>query len=157
MSRSGYLALLNAYEQHVGVDRSAPGLAQTEELIIDGRVVSLSLTPDDLFPENGMVICRVDVARITKWPADELFRLLMQANNLWAGTTGSTLGLRGDDILMMSLARRVGSLDVTTFQSMVNTLINDADNWAARLTGKSGSKPAQPATPDMQQMLHMRA
>lgn len=157
MNKASYLALLTAYEQHIGESVPGPGLAQTEELIIDGRVVSLSFTPDDYSPENGIVICSVDVARITKWPADELCRLLLQANNLWAGTAGSTLGLRGDDILMMSLARRIGSLDVATFQAMLNILSSDADNWGSRLAGKPKNTPSQPAAPDVQQMLLMRA
>lgn len=157
MSKASYLALLTAYESNLGAGASGLGLVQTEELVVDGRVVTLSFTPDDYSPENGVVICRADVARITKWPADELCRLLLQANNLWAGTAGSTLGLRGDDILMMSLARRIGSLDVATFQAMLNTLCSDADNWAARLTGKSQNTPTQPTAPDMQQMLLLRA
>lgn len=154
MSKEYYSELLTAYQQHMRPGAHGAVLAETEELVINGRTVSLSFMPHELIPEEGVVICRTDVARFTRWPADDLCRLLLQANNLWAGSKGSTLGLRGSDTLMMSAARRMGSLSVATFGAMLDTLCMDADDWAARLTAQPKNEPSPP---DFQHMLHMRA
>lgn len=153
MSRDLYSELLTAYEQHLGPGASALDLPRTEALVINGRAVSFSFVPNEGSSEDGMVIGRTDVARFTQSPSQDLCRLLLQANNLWAGTAGSTLGLRGHDTLMMSTARRIGSLDAATLDAMLNTLCADAGNWAGRLTAKPKSEPP----PDLQHMLHMRA
>jgi len=154
MSRDLYSELLTAYEQHVSPGASTLDLARTEELIINGRAVSFSFIPNESSPEDSMVIARTDVARFTQSPSQDLCRLLLQANNLWAGTAGSTLGLRGNDTLTMSAARRIGSLDAATLDAMLNTLCDDAEGWAGRLTAKP-KRDLSP--PEFQHMLHMRA
>lgn len=154
MSRDLYSELLTAYEQQVRPGASTFDLPRTEELVVNGRVVSFSFVPNEGSPEDGMVIGCTDVARFTQSPSQDLCRLLLQANNLWAGTAGSTMGLRGNDTLMMSTARRIGSLDAATLDAMLNTLCADAEGWAGRLTAQPKSEPSPP---DFQHVLHMRA
>ena len=152
MSNSLYLNLLAAYEQHARPGVVSIDLPHTEELIIHGRAVSLSFKLHENSPEDGMVICRTDLARFNESPAEGLCRLLLQANNLWAGTGGSTLGMRGEDVLIMSQARRIGSLDITMFDALLGALCADADSWTARLTAKPQAELPRPES-----ILHMRA
>ncbi|MBH1965481.1 MAG: CesT family type III secretion system chaperone [Comamonadaceae bacterium] len=152
MSKSQYTDLLCAYEQKARPGVVSADLARTEELIVHGRSVSLSFSPEENYPEDGKVICSTDIAKFNQEPAADLCRLLLQANNLWAGTAGSTVGLRGNDMLLMSASRRIGSLDADNLDAFLSALCADADSWAARLTAKPPKE-----NPPPEYMLHMRA
>ncbi len=156
MGKEAYLKLLDAFaQQHPSPGASVAGTRGAEEFVVHGRTVSLSFKADERFPEDGMVICRTDVARFKgDGPPHDLVRLLLQANNLWAGTAGSTFGLRGKDTLMMTCARRIGSLNVAALDGLLNLLCADAGNWA----GKFAAAPkSEPPPPDFHLMLQMRA
>ena len=62
-------------------------------------------------------------------------------------------GLRGHDTVMLSAARRIGSLTAATLDALLASLCVDAQTWAAQLT-----RPASPpATGAGAAMLHLRA
>lgn len=155
MSQDHYLALLNAYARRRPADQAAARLAQTQEVVINGRAISLWFEPagPGAAAEDGRLLCRTDVARFPAGPSNAVCRLLLQANNLWAGTHGATLGLRGRDTVMLSAARRIGSLTAATLDALLASLYVDAQTWAAQLT--------QPARADAggaeAAMLHLRA
>ncbi|MET4580086.1 type III secretion system chaperone [Ottowia thiooxydans] len=153
MSNRQYFDLLTDYEQQARPGVVSMDLASTEELIVNGRAVSLSFVPHETSPEDGMVICRTDLAKFSQDPGADICRLLLQANNLWAGTAGSTLGMRGNDMLIMSASRRIGSLNPDTLDVFLGVLCADADNWSARLS----AKPKVEAPPQDYMLLHMRA
>lgn len=154
MSRDHDLESLAGFERRLRSGEWSPDSPPTQEIVCGGRAVSVRFMPDKADLEEGKVICRTDIARVKQWPADALCRLLMQANNLWAGTSGSTLGLRDDDILMLSISRRLGSISVTTLDNMIRVLCSDAENWSGRLAAAPRKEP-EPA--QFQYAMHMRA
>ncbi len=154
MSKESYLKLLVAHGQHVPSGASVSDFFGEEKLVFNGHNVSLKFRANEMFPEDGMVYCRTDVVSFNHRPEDDVLRLLLQANNLWAGTAGATLGLNGSGTVMMTVARRIGSLNVVTLDAVLNMLCADAERWARRLTAKPKSEPSQP---DLQHMLQMRA
>ena len=106
MSQDRYLALLRAHARRRPDHADA---AQAQAVVIDGRRISLWFEPGpEAAPDDGQLLCRIDVARFPDGPSNAVCRLLLQANNLWAGTHGATLGLRGQDTVMLSAARRIG-------------------------------------------------
>lgn len=154
MSSDQELELLAGFEQRLRSGEWSTDAPPTQELVLGGRVVSVSFAPDKTFVEEGKVICRTDIGRVNHWPADSLYRLLMQANNLWAGTSGSSIGLRDDDILMMSISRRLGSISVTTLDTMIRALCSDAEKWSNRL---ATAPRKEPEPMHFHHALHMRA
>lgn len=154
MSKDQNLELLASFERQLRSGEWSPDSPPTLELVMDGRVVSVSFAPDKTFAEEGKVICRTDMARVRDWSADAACRLFMQANNLWAGTSGSSIGLRDDDILMMSMSRRLGSISVTTLYTMIRALCSDAENWSNRL---ATAPKKEPEPMHFHHALHMRA
>ncbi len=157
MYTDSFSALLTAYEQRLRPDASAYELARTRELKLNDRLVSFEFVPDGNSPDDGMVICRSDVLQFTE-PVSEIHcRLLLQANNMWAGTQGSTLGLRGRDVLVVSGGRRIGSLDADSLEALVNTLCKDAQVWHRRMSGSTPVVHSQSDASQLPAMMHMRA
>ncbi|MGE8657680.1 MAG: type III secretion system chaperone [Achromobacter sp.] len=152
MSQDRYLALLNAYARHRPAHAE---VARTQQVVIDGRAVGLWCVPAaaDADPGDGLLVCRTDVARFAQGLPGAVCRLLLQANNLWAGTHGATLGLRGHDTVMLSAARRIGSLTPASLDALLAGLLVDAQTWTAQLTRR-----ATPAAAGAEAgMLHLRA
>ncbi len=141
MNRDQELELLARFEQRLRSGEWSADAPPTQELVLDGRVVSVCFAPDKTFMEEGKVICRTDIVRVSHWPSDSLCRILMYANNLWAGTSGSSIGLRDDGILMMSISRRLGSISVTTLDAMIRALCLDAEKWSSRLPATPEKEP----------------
>lgn len=154
MFRDHNSELLAEYERRLRLGDWSPDSPPRQEVDRGGRLVSLSVAPDRAHSQEGKVICRTDIARVKQWPADALCRLLMQANNLWAGTSGSTLGLRDDDVLMISISRRLGSISVTALESMIRVLCADAETWSNRL---ASSPKKEPESMRFHHAMHMRA
>jgi len=152
MSQDRYLALLRA---HARRHPDHADVVQAQAVVLDGRRISLWFEPagPDADPDDGQLLCRTDVARFPGGPSNAVCRLLLQANNLWAGTHGATLGLRGQDTVMLSAARRIGSLTPATLDALLASLQVDALTWAAQLTRPAGAirTDADPG------LLHLRA
>lgn len=131
MSMQQYSRLLSHLRQVVddGVDETEP---QSLSLIINGRRVVLTVMPD---PENqeSDVMCRVEAARLQDGERQDAYRRLLEANLLWRGTRGATLGLLGQDRVVLSVTWRLGSLDPVSLGRMLEGLVKDAVAWAAKL------------------------
>lgn len=149
MSQDRYLALLNAYARRRPAHAD---VARTQQIVIDGHAISLWCAPADS-ADDALLVCRADVARFPAGLPNSVCRLLLQANNLWAGTHGATLGLRGHDTVMLSAARRVGSLTAATLDALLVELHVDARTWAAQLTRRATPSAAGAEAG----MLHLRA
>lgn len=151
MSQDRYLALLDAYARRRPAHAD---VARTQVVVIGGRAISLWFRParPNRHPDDGRLLCRADVARFPGGVPAAVCRLLLRADNLWAGTHGATLGLRGDDIVMLSAARRIGSLTAATLDAMLTSFYVDAQTWAVHLT-----RPAAAPATNGAAMPHLRA
>lgn len=152
MPREPYLVLLVALTQHLrGLDPDAFVLAQS--LVIAGRRMDFSLARDSHDAAEDRLIVRCDVLRLPVAASEAVCRLLLRADNLWAGTRGATLGLRGDDVVMLSESARIASLDGAGLAALVAGLRRQVETWAGRLARMTHPSPAfADAMP-----LHLRA
>lgn len=131
MSSDAYLALLRDFETRF--IQNGPSVAQTQEAKVGGFTVRFWFSTPEGEGEGGNVLCRVDVLRLAEAPSSDLCRLLLEANNLWAGTHGGTIGLRGENVVMLSASRPVASLSTERLAAMVNAMCRDARAWRAHV------------------------
>lgn len=132
MPHEPYLILLDALAQHLhGVDSAA--FVQVQCLVIDGKRLDFFLERDSYDAAEDRLIVRCDVMRLPGAASEEVCRRLLQADNLWAGTRGATLGLRGDDVVILSESARIASLDGAGLVALVQGLPRQAETWAAEL------------------------
>lgn len=86
-----YEKLLRGLADHLGLDGDL--LARTQELVIDDLSVGLAYEGLEGF---GDVLYFVNLGATQPGCSPEVYRTLLQANNMWAGTGGATLGLQSD-------------------------------------------------------------
>lgn len=86
-----YEALLKSFAEHVGLD--VENLLATQELVIEGLAVGLLYEGDESI---GDLIYFADLGSPSERRAPEVYKTLLQANNLWVGTGGATLGVQQD-------------------------------------------------------------
>ncbi|MET1115323.1 MAG: type III secretion system chaperone [Comamonas sp.] len=127
-----YLALLDALARGLrGVEPAL--LVQAQCLQLDGRRVDFSLERDAHDGADDRIVLRCDVLRLPAPASEEVCRRLLRANNLWVGTHGATLALRGDDVVMLGVSARIASIDGAGFSRLLNGLHREAGRWAQRL------------------------
>ncbi|MGA0582711.1 MAG: CesT family type III secretion system chaperone [Castellaniella sp.] len=105
---------------------------QLREFIIDGSPTGLTRirTAEG---EDWIIAC-VDVGTVSATHADALHRLFLQANHLWAGTHGNTLGLYGDDdAVVLSRSVRAAEVSPQALEKILCSLVADARRWLAHL------------------------
>ncbi|WP_343821514.1 type III secretion system chaperone [Castellaniella daejeonensis] len=80
--------------------------------------------------EDWIIAC-VDAGTVPATHTAAIHRLLLQANNLWAGTRGNTLGLYGDndDTVVLSRSLRAAEATPPALEKILRHLIDDARQW----------------------------
>lgn len=140
MPHEPYLILLDALAQHLrGVDSAA--FVQAQCLVIDGKRLDFFLERDSCDAAEDRLIVRCEVMRLPGAASEEVCRLLLQADNLWAGTRGATLGLRGDDVVILSESARIASLEGAGLVALVQGLRRQAEIWAVKLDREIRQRP----------------
>jgi len=136
-----YNKLLTDLARHLGLDE-AEGLIQTQELALDDFRVGFNYAPLDVNePTIGDIefftlLGRPDAAREAA-----VHRLMLEGNNLWAGTGGATLGVQresGAAVLAMSLP-----VETTTAQALAEALGAFAEVavfWRAVVSGQADAQ-----------------
>lgn len=146
MPHEAYVGLLKALAQQLrGVDPVA--FVEAQNLAVSGRRIEFSLERDAHDAAEDRLIVRCDVLRLPAPASESISRKLLRANNLWAGTRGATLGLRGDDEVILSVPARIGSFDGVRLAVMVAGLLGQADVWALELGRNPGLNPNSNPTP----------
>lgn len=136
-----YFALLESLAQRLrGVEPAV--LRQAQCLQIDGHRIDFSLERDRHDRAEDRIVLRCDVTHLSGAASEAVCRLLLRANNLWAGTRGATLALRGDDVVILSESARIGSLGAEQLATLVSGLFRQAERWAVELAAFSLPQPA---------------
>jgi hypothetical protein len=132
MPHEPYLILLDALAQHLrGVDSAA--FVQAQCLVIDGKRLDFLLERDSFDAAEDRLIVRCEVRRLPEAASEAVCRLLLQADNLWAGTRGATLGLLGDDVVLLSESARIASFDGPGLAALVAGVHRQAAAWGGKL------------------------
>ncbi len=134
MGLQHYTNLLGA----IGCRRSAAAgsIGWEQEIQLEGQRIALWLIPgrDDV---DARLMARTDVARLDAPASPALCRKLLRANAFWSGIHGGAIGLRGADIVMLSVAQRLDSLDAPGLQALLERMAVDARRWAAAVHGRT--------------------
>lgn len=128
-----YLALLEALAHHLhGVEPAL--LVQAQCLQLNGRRVDFFVERDGSDSAEDRIVLRCDVLQLPATASEEICRQLLHANNLWGGTHGATLALRGADVVMLGISQRIASLDGAGLAHLLNGLHHEAGRWAEKLS-----------------------
>lgn len=147
MSQQRYQQLLTDYVWFMRNKADISSLAEVGAFQLGSRTVGLWLEPDEEEPDESRVICRCDVVQIIPEDRRTVYRALLEANCVWQGTEGATLALRNDEIVIASIAQRLGSLNVAHLHELLESLSRDASRWERVLQRSSKKKRlAQPRT-----------
>lgn len=127
-----YFALLEALAQGLrGVDPAR--FVRDQSVEVRGRRVDLFLERDHHDRAEDRIVLRCDVSQLAAEAPEALCRPLLRANNLMAGTGGATLGLRGDNVVVLSASARVRSLDAARLAMLMTGLLRQAERWSAEI------------------------
>ena len=151
MSSDLFSKLLGAFGDSVGV----PDLATDEDrycvIKLDDRIVLVM----QYEPDTESVVLYVDLGPYPEEHEREVFASLLQANCLWAGTGGATLGVNGSSrTILLGYRLSVRNLELEPFKSAVESLVNTAEFWMNRI-GEMG-RGARPAPPEEQEATGLR-
>lgn len=131
MSLDRYFLLLSAYGDQ-RIDESGD-LAAEQEVLLQGRHIHLWFVPCETDPDAAQLMARTDVAHLPDAPSAAVCRVLLQANAFWSGIHAGALGLRGSHVVMLSVSRRIASLDAEDFAVLLQGMVVDARRWSAFL------------------------
>ncbi|MCD2514219.1 type III secretion system chaperone [Comamonas endophytica] len=133
MPEDPYLILLDALARRLpGVEPAR--LVQAQCLQMNNRRIDFFVQRDASDRGEDRIVLRCDVVQLPAPASEEVCRQLLHANNLWAGTHGATLALRGDDTVMLGISARIASLDGAGLAHMLNSLYREAGRWVEKLT-----------------------
>lgn len=132
-----YEALLSALADEVGMDASS--LIAAQEIVIDGQPIHLKLDGEGERAEVWLC-CRLGVP--AKAHRALTLRTLLQANHLWTGTGGATLGM-DDDMVSLSVRRRLDGLHVDGLAVLLAKTADISLAWRDFIT-QGRSQPGLP-------------
>lgn len=101
-----YQALLSALAEEVGLEASS--LIASQEIVIDDLPISLLLEGEGEQAELRLS-CQLGVPGKSRWTMD--MRTMLQANHLWTGTGGATLGMLESGMVSLSVRRLLSELN----------------------------------------------
>lgn len=84
-----YNELITAFATHVGMD--ADTLAATQEIVIEGLSVGLLYDGDETM---GDIVYFTQLGTPPAQRLTSVYKTMLEANNLWVGTGGCTLGIQ---------------------------------------------------------------
>lgn len=138
-------ALLD-FAGHIGLP-SPETLLDTQELVIGTHTVGFSFDADDINePVAGDILFFCKLGSVTADKQADLFRLLLEANNLWNGTGGAILGLQRDtDIVTLAARLPLEALQASHLATVLEAFIDTADFWSGVIAGDFAFKKADVA------------
>lgn len=137
-----YQQLLTALAHEIGL-QDVEQFLETEELLVDGLPVTLYRDGDE---ELAEVVLLTFLGPCAPERLTATLQTLMEANCLWVGTGGATLGLNPQS-QQFSCAVRL-PLDTLTgpaLASLIDAFVDTASFWKRWIAGEAG--PAAPPLP----------
>lgn len=129
-----YQQLLTELAQHLGLD--APGLLAQQEIGIEG--LQICLQPEGGEEMQDLLLCTF-LGELPQQRFEEVTRMLLQANNLWAGTCGATLGLSpAGDMVSWCTRLSLRNLDAITLASLLADFAALGRAWGQYLQADAG-------------------
>lgn len=128
-----YRELLDGLAQALGV--TPEDLLHTQELVIDGHAVGLMYDGDETVGDL-VLFCGLGVPPAAR--KAQIYEALLQANCLWVGTSGGTLGVHPESgAVMLSLRYPVDGTTPDTLVQVLRIYVDAADYWRAVVDGQA--------------------
>lgn len=130
---SHYTELLEDYARHAGLP--AKELLSSEELVIAGITIGISSQSDR---DTGDVILFSSLGRPSGHVKPEkLMQLMLEANGMWVGTGGCTLGLQaGTGVVLLCARLPLAAINGASLSQSLQAFTNVALLWREVLQGK---------------------
>lgn len=141
MSLERYESLLDAY----GCVHEGQG--QRAQVLLGTQRMHLQFVADAADADDGCLMARTDVLHLPHPPSAQMCRTLLQANALWSGIHEGALGLRGSQVVMLSVSQRVAALDVGRLAALLQQMAEDARRWEIFLQLPDAVHPRPIAVP----------
>ncbi len=94
----------------------------------------------DYEEEIGLLTFFCKLGCIPQENAVDICSLLLEANVLWAGTGGATLGVIPEDkSVVLSYQERAEQMDRTRFETILSGMVDIAEFWSGKIKDVSGS------------------
>lgn len=147
-----YRQLLTQLAQHIGLD--APSLVTGQELRIDGLSIFLQQSGEEEAPD--VLLCTV-LGALPQPRFAQVARTLLQANHLWVGTGGGTLGLSPEgDTVTWCLRLPLQDLEADMLAVLLADFARLGLAWRQYLEAQEEAAPEVPLQPPSM-LLAMRA
>ena len=101
-----YQELLSALAEEVGLEASA--LISSQEIVIDDLPISMKLEGEGEQAQLRLS-CELGIPSKARWTL--AIRTMLQANHLWTGTGGATLGMLEHGMVSLSVRRLLSQLN----------------------------------------------
>ena len=132
---SSYQQLLTELAQHIGLD--GPSLLAQQEIDIDG--LSIFLQPSGEEEAQELRLCSV-LAPLPQQRIAQVACTLLQANHLWVGTGGGTLGLSpAGDMVTWCVCLPLQDLDAATLAVLLADFARLGLAWVQYLEADAGA------------------
>lgn len=131
-----YESTLLDLANHIGLP-SPELLPDTQELIIGDHAVGFAFDAHDVNePVAGDILFFCTLGNVAAEREVNLYRLLLEANNLWSGTGGATLGMQRDTgMITLSARLPLEGLEAPHFAEVLDAFADTADFWSGVLAG----------------------
>lgn len=88
--------------------------------------------------DSHMVSFFIKLGQITSTNRDEVIKDILDANVLWRGTGGGTLGLdSASGLLTLAYQESADHMPYSRFETLLGLLISNAENWMNRISTES--------------------
>ncbi|MCD2511726.1 type III secretion system chaperone [Comamonas endophytica] len=139
MSLDRYHSLLHAYGCGSG--------AEVTQVMVGTQLIHLHYAADDEDVQDDCLMARTDVLFLPHAPTARVCRTLLQANAFWSGIQGGALGLRGSQVVMLSVSQYLRALNADSLALLLQDMAEDARRWAVVLQMPDSAKPRAPWDP----------
>lgn len=142
MSTAQTQQLLDHIAELVGL----PALELDDEgfcsLLFDDRIaVNISFAAD-----TELLTLYCNLGEIAADQAERVYPLLLEANVLWAGTGGATLGVTpADRCVILAFQDRIKDIDPQRFQTLLEGIVDMSAFWSERIDQSAQAEQAAPA------------
>lgn len=138
-----YNNLLRDFANHVGLDPQA--FAKTQEVVVDGLAVGLSYDGNE---QVGDIVYFTDLGAPADHRRASVYQTLLEANNLWVGTGGATLGLQPSGRVVLCGRMDVAGVSGESLAMVLDLFIDTAQYWQRFVQDEpTGDELPPPAAP----------
>jgi len=128
---NAYEELLTAFASHIGIH--AETFVEMQEIVIDDLAIGLAYEQAD---DRACMTYFANLGRPAAKRAETVHQTLLEANHMWVGTGGATLGLQqATGNIIMAGQTSMEDLSPESLARLLNTFADIASRWKGFIDG----------------------